>query len=65
MLSKLTKPHKTKNMKKHLALASSIFGLLGTIIFVQAVFTCNFNVALPSMMFASFWIIVLCKTPQN
>jgi len=52
-------------MKKHLALASSIFGLLGTIIFVQAVFTCNFNVALPSMMFASFWIIVLCKTPQD
>ena len=38
-----------------------LFGMLGTIVFIHAVFTCQFNVALPSMIFASFWIILLTK----
>jgi hypothetical protein len=49
-------------MTKTLITASLIFGLLGTIVFVYSVFTCDFVVALPSMLFASFWIILACKS---
>jgi hypothetical protein len=38
-----------------------LFAMLGTIVFIHAVFTCQFDVALPSMIFASFWIILLTK----
>ena len=38
-----------------------LFGMLGTFVFIHAVFTNQFDVALPSMIFASFWIILLCK----
>jgi hypothetical protein len=38
-----------------------LFALLGTGVFIHAVFTNQFDVALPSMIFASFWCILLCK----
>lgn len=49
-------------MNKQLINASLIFGLLGTINFVYSVFTCDFASALPSMLFASFWLILACKS---
>lgn len=38
-----------------------LFALLGTFTFIYALFTCQFDVALPSMIFASFWCILLTK----
>ena len=49
-------------MNNKLINASLIFGLLGTIVFVYSVLTCDFASALPSMLFASFWIILACKS---
>ena len=38
-----------------------LFAMLGTFTFIYALFTCQFDVALPSMIFASFWIYLLTK----
>jgi len=56
------KMKKKTNMKNNLKfIMPFLFAMLGTIVFIHAVFTCQFDVALPSMIFASFWILLLTK----
>jgi hypothetical protein len=51
-------------MKDKFFIACMIFFLLGTINFIISFLNCDLHGALPSMLFASFWIIIACKTKQ-
>lgn len=49
-------------MKDKLFIACMVFGLLGTINFIICFLNADLNGALPSMLFASFWLILGCKS---